>query len=74
MLHNRKMMMMRNGSVHCITGLCWTIAGTICVKCYSGWLVRGLFLPLLKVCDKIFRLLNCYHGQVVTQVTNDDIS
>lgn len=69
----------RDGSVHGVTGLCWTMAGTICVKCYSGWLVRGLFLPLLKVCDERFCLVNCYHGPVeachpVTQVTNDDIS
>ena len=51
------MMMMGDGSVHSITRLrltiaCTitrTIACTICVKSYSGWLVRGLLLPLLKV-------------------------
>ena len=80
------MMMLREGSVNSIT--CFSL--TSCVESYSGWLVRRLLFPLLKVFNLDYyrtysqtvdikeslyeTFCKCHQRQVMTQVTNGDIS
>ena len=81
------MMMLKEGSVHIITT---SFSLTSCVESYSDWLVRRLLFPLLKVFKLDYYKANsqtvdikeslyetfcyCHHRQVMTQVTNGDIS